>query len=600
MRRIDTHFWSPAHRDELSENDLWRIVDNVREGNLFRSPRLYFCCDCLERIEDNEVRCRCNLCSKMWHPRCIPSSPNDIYHPFHAYHPLKLLIDGPPVYSKGKCDACQEDLKSYFYHCSICDFSMHVRCSKNHPPPIVETAKCHEHSLTCMVRNDTFTCNACGTHGERCPYVCAPCGVMFHRECINLPHVININRHDHRVSHTYSLGFGNWKCMICRKMVDWRYGAYTCSTCPDKYVVHSKCATRGDVWDGVELEGVPEVYVDVSPFNVIEEGITIDHFSHEHLLYKIEDEDDIRDGSMRCEACVRPIFSETHYTCMECDFIIHETCANLPRQKRLWLSTNMFYLKVNNDDRTKSLFRCGACETTSDGFKYETEGPMPVSLDLRCASLISSYCDYECHPHTLFLTTMDKGFCGGCKLLKNHVLRCTESECDFYLCWACATLPKKIKRKGDEHFLFLRHGEKEATGKYWCEVCETVLDPQKWFYTCHVSGVTFHIQCVVGEFPNAKPGFTYQYQRLLGDTTSLIYGRFYDPNEGEEKIELVPNDRITRPKCASCGSRCLRPLILRLSLVETYNVYCCDVKCSLQFLADTTELYQNRRRQMYN
>ncbi|CAH8305893.1 unnamed protein product [Eruca vesicaria subsp. sativa] len=604
MIRIDTHLWSPAHKDELSENDVWKFVDIMREGNLFSSPILFFCCDCLERIEDNDLHCRCTLCSKLWHLRCIPSSPHDITHPFHAYHPLKLLIDvpQPPYHSKGKCDACKEELKSYFYHCSICDFSVHVRCSKDPPPPIVETPiKCHDHTLTCMVRNDTFTCNACGTHGDRCPYVCAPCGVMFHRECIDLPHVININRHDHRVSHTYSLGFGKRKCMICHKKVDWRYGAYLCSTCPDYYVVHSKCATRNDVWDGVELEGEPEEYFDVSPFEVIEEGISIKHFSHEdHILYKIEDEDDILDGSMRCEACIHPIFSERHYKCMECeDFVIHETCANLPLRKRHWLSRKPFYLNANKDDTSKSLFRCGACETTSNGFRYESEG---VSLDMRCAFVVSSY-DSECHPHTLFLTTLEKGTCGGCKLLKKHVLRCTESECDYSLCLACATLPKKIKRKGDEHFLFLRHGEEDVSGKYWCEVCETVLDPhEEWFYTCDVSGVTFHVKCVVGEFPKAKPGFTYHYQCVLGETPSLIYGRLFRPAEGEEKIELVPNDRVTRPKCASCGSRCLPPLILKLYLVDTYEVYCCNLKCSLKFLVDTSKDYnqcfQNRIRRV--
>ncbi|KAJ0244512.1 hypothetical protein HA466_0191330 [Hirschfeldia incana] len=571
MIRIDTHFWSPAHSDEIPQDDLWKIAFTVKSAiedlNHFHPPE--FCGDCLEHFKDNDRRCRCNICTKKWHFRCVPSSPDDINHPFHPYHPLELLIDVPPDHSKGKCDVCKQELKSYFYHCSLCDFSMHVRCSKNPPPPIVETPKCHEHTLTCMVRNDTFTCNACGTQGERCPYVCAPCGVMFHRECIYLPHVININRHDHRVSHTYSLGFGKRKCMICHKLVDWRYGAYSCSTCHDSYVVHSKCATRGDVWDGKELEGVPEEDIDVSPFEVIEEGISIKHFSHEeHILYKIEDEDDISDGSMRCEACVRPILSETHYKCMECDFIIHETCANLPRRKRHWLSTTPFCLSANNDDASEALFKCGACQTISNGFRYKSDEG--VSLDMRCAFVVSSYSDHECHPHTLFITTLDEGKCGGCKLTKKHVLRCT--ECDFSLCLACATLPKKIKRKGDEHFLFLIHGEKEASGKYWCEVCEGVLDPhEEWFYTCHVSGVTFHIKCVVGEFPNAKPGFTYHYQSLLGQDFTLLCLRVCPPPHGREIIQLVSNDRITRPKCASCGARCRPPLILKFILMDIYE-----------------------------
>ncbi|KAG2245653.1 hypothetical protein Bca52824_085281 [Brassica carinata] len=191
MIRNDTHFWSPAHSDGLSESDLSKIHDTIKKRNLYHIPRLNFCCDCLERIEDDDFRSGCNSCGKQWHLRCIPSSPAVINHPFHAYHPLELLIDVPPEHSKGKCDACKEELKSYFYHCSLCNFSMHVRCSRNPPPPKVKTSKCHERELFCMdpalmyaryhrpvqgekaekielVHNNRITRPNCATCGSRC------------------------------------------------------------------------------------------------------------------------------------------------------------------------------------------------------------------------------------------------------------------------------------------------------------------------------------------------------------------------------------------------------------------------------------------------
>ncbi|CAA7037776.1 unnamed protein product [Microthlaspi erraticum] len=562
MGRIYTHFWHAHDSDEDTSCNQERIIWKARINEIHASLSLFKCDECVETIRRGSDRgaLDCPLCDKEWHLDCIPSSPEEINHPFHPYHPLKLIIDGPPDYSDGKCVTCHEPLRSFFHHCSICDFSLHVRCSNNPPPLILDAPRCHNHALTLMARNDTFTCNACGTHGEQCPYVCAPCALMFHGDCVTLPHVININRHDHRISHTYSLGFGDWKCKICHRKIDWRYGAYSCSKCPD-FVAHSKCATRNDVWDGVELEGVPEEFVDVSPFKLIEDGV-INHFSHdEHNLRLMEDATD-RDESIRCEACTSCIFSDKHYSCMECEFFLHETCANLPLQKRHGLCRKPLTLVST----ARGLFKCCACETLSNGFIYKCGD---ITLDVRCAS-ISWYCDYECHPHTLFLTTLDRDTCGGCLETSRRVLHCV--ECDFSLDFKCATLPKKIKHRCDDHFMSLCFGEEAREGKYWCEICETVLDPQKWFYSCSGDcGVVCHIQCVLGELWNAKP-------------------QVFNTKVGE-KIELVPNDGMSRPICGSCGSRCQQPLLYKISNSDMEESFC-DTQChanytdALQLAAD--------------
>ncbi|CAH8322705.1 unnamed protein product [Eruca vesicaria subsp. sativa] len=108
--------------------------------------------------------------------------------------------------------------------------------------------KAHDHQLTLLPRHDTFICNACGLKGDQSPYICVPCGFMIHQHCLGLPNVININRHDHRVSRTSVLGDSamNSVCGVCRKQVNWKYGGFSCQRCPG-YVVHSRCATRVDV-----------------------------------------------------------------------------------------------------------------------------------------------------------------------------------------------------------------------------------------------------------------------------------------------------------------------------------------------------------------
>lgn len=87
--------------------------------------------------------------------------------------------------------------------------------------------------------------------------LCLECNLMFHKDCIYLPRIISINRHDHRISRTSHLGPGDWKCGVCRQKISCSQGAFICSRCP-KYAFHLNCAIKDDVWDGKEFEDESE------------------------------------------------------------------------------------------------------------------------------------------------------------------------------------------------------------------------------------------------------------------------------------------------------------------------------------------------------
>ncbi|CAH2058238.1 unnamed protein product [Thlaspi arvense] len=493
----------------------------------------------------------CSVCKIKWHPSCVPSSPEIINHPCHSNHPLELRLQGPPHYANGKCSLCQHKLSSFIYHCELCDFNVDVNCAKNPPPVTVDHPKCHEHALTLMGRDVSFTCNACGTHGERNPYVCLPCSLMFHYDCIDLPHVININRHDHRISHAYPLTPGDRICEVCRGEITWRYGAYSCEKCSD-FSVHSLCATRIDVWDGIELEGTHEEEVDTMPFKVIEEGVINHLFHEEHNLLLVDGGEGIH-----CEACAHTISSEKHYKCMdECGFFLHKKCANLPLRKRHGLTTRVLSLHPGKENHGR-LYSCYACGRVVSGFRYE-DGE-DIVLDVHCASL-SWFRNPKLHPHALFLTTLDRGTCVACDETDVYVLSCV--ECEYSLDFKCATLQKVIKHRCDDHFLVLSCGEKD-----WCTICEAETNPEKWFYTCYDCGVVCHVDCVIGDSLNIKPGFTF-----MGKLEGL-----------KLKLEAVLNDTNSRPLCSCCGSRCRFPIVYNLSL-STFESFHCSIECILNYL----------------
>ncbi|CAA0308073.1 unnamed protein product [Arabidopsis thaliana] len=121
------------------------------------------------------------------------------------------------------------------------------------------------------------------------------------------PRVIKISRHHHHISYTFSLRLGEWSCGVCHQIIDGDYGAYTCDKC-DHYVVHSRCALEKNVWDGEDLEGVPDeddITQDIGSFNIISKEVIL-HFLHDHhLLFEVSI---LYNEKKLCQACYLPIF----------------------------------------------------------------------------------------------------------------------------------------------------------------------------------------------------------------------------------------------------------------------------------------------------
>ncbi|XP_013610984.1 PREDICTED: uncharacterized protein LOC106317760 isoform X1 [Brassica oleracea var. oleracea] len=491
----------------------------------------------------------------VWHPKPL-DHPTEVNHPYHSLHPLKLLTGPPPDYSDGKCRLCGRKVdKELFYHCSSCNFTLDMPCVLHPPPQVAVDLKAHDHQLTLLPRLLSFTCNACGLKGDRSPYMCVQCDFMIHQDCIGLPRVININRHDHRVSRTLLLGVVDSVCGVCRKKVDWTCGGFSCKRCPG-YVVHSKCATRNDVWNGKELEGVPEEEEDTEPYVVIDEN-TIQHFSHkEHYLRRICGNGVLYEENKRCSACTHPIGLQSFYGCVDCDFSLHQNCAECLKRRRHVLHNERLTLVTNKD---LEVFNCDACSRLSNGFMYK-DGYK--ELDVLCGSISEPFV-HPSHPHhPLYYipTENDDKICNGCNIQERHVLRCIEGDCGFVLCFKCATQPKVVKHRVDDHPLSLCYGEEEeASGKYWCDICEKETDSKEWFYTCKDQRASLHRECVLGDSTGLMPR-----------TVAKIWGKSY---------EVVLNNSVTRSFCIECKSRCMYPINLKVP--GTSEKCFCSVECLL-------------------
>lgn len=204
----------------------------------------------------------CNGCISVdgYHKECV-ESPVVFISPYHPRYPLQLLqfiIITANTMDYQYCHLCGKQIDGLVYYSSICDLFLHPLCARKRELPTINNPKRHEHTLHYFPRKASITCNVCGTDSNKiCFYICHQCDFVVHRTCVDLPRIIRISRHSHRLVFTSSLSSGILSCGVCRQKIDVNYGGYSCSKgC--FYGVHCKCVTKGDIWDGNELEDQPE------------------------------------------------------------------------------------------------------------------------------------------------------------------------------------------------------------------------------------------------------------------------------------------------------------------------------------------------------
>ncbi|CAH8322663.1 unnamed protein product [Eruca vesicaria subsp. sativa] len=234
-----------------------------------------------------------------------------------------------------------------------------------------------------------------------------------------------------------------------------------------------------------------------------------------------------------------------------------DKCAECPKKKRHVLHNERLTLVTNKEVDT---FTCKACYRASNGFMYKHADAF---FDVFCGSVSEPFF-HPSHPHhpLYYIPTEKEEICNGCNGgWRTCVLRCIEGDCGFLLCFKCATLPQVVKHIVYNHPLSLCYGEEDATGKYWCDICEKETDPNEWFYTCKDHLASLHKECVLGESA-----------RLMPSSVAELWGRSF---------EVVLNNSVTCPFCSQCKSRCKYPIYLKL--IGTSGTYFCSRACSYFF-----------------
>ncbi|XP_019089941.1 PREDICTED: uncharacterized protein LOC104734155 [Camelina sativa] len=554
-----SYFISDAE-DEKSNHHHSLLLRNKKEGE--EDKVIYYCWACqIEMI--GKTYYFCSYCRNQYHKECV-RSPSEIHSSDHPKHPLQLLwLPEPSQHTQ--CSSCRRAHHELFYYCSLCDFSLHPSCAEKPASLTINNPKRHMHTLHYFPRISTLICDVCGLDGDHgYLYVCLLCDFIVHKRCVDLPYVIKVSRHDHRLTFTCNLPYKDpTDCGVCHAKIKQNYGEYSCMKVGCVYAVHSRCAMQSDVCDGKELEGEPEkTYEKSQVFEDKGDGI-IQHPTHPGHQLRLEKK--IHNESKHCQACRLPCYDDADggggnvYRCLQCDdFILHESCAYIPRVKQFMLHVHPLILELSY---TTSWFQCWKCRRYSCGFAYACgiQGMCNyMVLDTLCASISEPF-HHHSHPHLLFVTSTqyDGEICSICQSWKPQPLNCV--KCDFVLCFRCATLPHTARYQHDEHLLYFSYEEDAKDELYGCEICEEDIDPRKGLYSCNECGVTLHIDCLLGRDPYMKAG---QTRTVNWDKTT---------------VHVLPNTYSTRPICKTCRRRC--PYKIKIVVSSQVDHPFCSFDC---------------------
>jgi len=428
------------------------------------------------------------------------------------------------------CKLCGEDWSGDAQVCLVCRHLAHTLCALK-PRSIKLQADSHLVTLIYSLgkvfkEHDHAFCSFCGrkVNLKYAGYYCQQCDFVAHLKCahknsIEPSDTIKIMADRHFLTLIYSLGqvilkeHDDTLCNLCFTKVNLKRAGYYCHQCD--FVAHLGCARKNSIEPiGITYSSDSSIESDVNEDIYLEEDEEreeVKRFYHEHKLILSRNEVEFDHRKLICEGCMQSI-SAPFYSCEQCHYFLHSTCARLPLKKRHPIHRHKLTLSATGDF-TGGLSSCNACRRLSHGFAYVCHHlNCGYNMDIRCCSIPKIF-RHEGHRHPLSFAKSSAEMCNACDSSERRlgtnganyygaVFVC--NECVFAMDFECATLPLKVKCEYDPHHLSLTYTVENDSEEYYCLICEEERNTNHWFYYCVECNFAAHPQCAIGPYPYIK------------------------------------------------------------------------------------------------
>lgn len=558
----------------------------------------------LEEVDPGEClvcRNKVPLCSRAYSCRdnfCFPSYnihipcaklQREIVHPFHPKHSLTFQMTSPNAASPSssvvsfKCDACGPiPRSSNYYHCSDCEFNLDPCCALLKPTKTrnvqdrqiqsqIQSLLRHPHPLIICENKKilNFPCSAC-----RQPIngswicVCLECNCLLDESCAQWPSQIDHPLHPQHpltllVHHHFDSASN--RCSACGKVL---VGfTFHCSDC--NFSLDPCCASLIPLRLSLPLPS--QNSQGRARGREEKEEFPIQQLSHRHPLIPCEMTK--KGYTITCDAC-QLLFEEDSsvvYVCLECKFLLHKSCADLPlkvkhsfchQQHTLTLieysirqSEDPFvkekpYIRPIRSGKAhefKGELKCHACNKFASGFSYVCRNPKcGIFFDIRCPVSKPWFIKSEIHQHPLpFFNDRESSLhCTVCHggIDITPFFRCV--ECEFNLHPYCVPkLPPTANDKIHRHSLTLTNSpitdypDEHNHSEFFCDNCEEMRYLEEPTYYCKECHYVVHVHCLLPEiFPMLG---AYKFGETKLDMSASKALMIEETVEEEEGVDMV-------------------------------------------------------------
>ncbi|KAH9669522.1 cysteine/Histidine-rich C1 domain family protein [Citrus sinensis] len=425
-------------------------------------------------------------------------------HPFHPHPGHFLSLSDIYKNSILDCEACLSMTNYFVYDCVKCEFCLHPQCASLLPNV---KYKGHEHLLI-LVENMSYKgeCEACRGNIEGTFFFrCVQCRLNFHVQCgsvpASLPPTVVHKNHDHPLTLTAYVKYyvESLKCYACSEEINPKDPCYLCVEC--EYYAHVRCAVITEIFCDDDREVLGHTSHDDCSFLLENKNDDeLGHSIHCHTLTLSEVDD------VKCKLCCKHIHG-SGYGCAPCEFYIHNSCAELPKELRHPLHPLPNHSLTLQESKFLEGYYCDACDlNVNPGGCYRCDY-CDFALHLECAYLKPSV-KYEGHEHLLILVEnmSYQGICEACgfEIEGTFFVRCV--QCCFNLHVQCgpapASLPPTVVHKhGHDHPLSIstKAVAKNDSDVLCCDACGEERNPKHPYYCCVECEYNAHVRCVLTE-----------------------------------------------------------------------------------------------------
>ncbi|KAH7855979.1 hypothetical protein Vadar_031236 [Vaccinium darrowii] len=273
-------------------------------------------------------------------------------------------------------------------------------------------------------------------------------------------------------------------------------------------------------------------------------------WGHYHELMPIAKEETKARWDLTCYGCEKPILDKSFYGCKDCQFFLHQSCRDLPREL-----THPYHPQHPLTFRPIPAYQgtaiCDICRGECNRFTYHCS-LCKYDIDMKCALMglsIQSSIDHTSHPHKLIPLQKESKFsCDACgEEHKGASFLCT--TCGLWINQKCASSPLNLKLPNHHHHtLSLSYfvSLEDYRSYLSCEICSEGIHRRYWVYRCSECRCFVHFHCAVSAKEHSMNNETKTEEldstnsaKITSDAVSTVSSRKKNAQELDDSVDII-------------------------------------------------------------